>query len=170
MEICDFSFRMAYSANPLQQHYIIVAQFPALSTNWSPEYSSGFDGDWQLGVILVHDQLLDAGKGRSFESEITLAGGLDNEVLVAVPADTQYDLALLVPDGLTDQEVAIVVQQPDNFLARQNAVEPFLLVERSIRGERYLQESEPLANRFFSLSRKISGGMQEDKLVKCEGK
>lgn len=100
---------VSHPANPLQQNHIIVAQLPAFPTHRPPEDSPRLDSHWQLRVILVHDQLLDAGKGRSLEPEVTLASGLDNEVLVAIPADTEHNLALLISDSLAYQEVAVVV-------------------------------------------------------------
>jgi len=128
--------------NPLQKYHIIVAQLPALPANGSSEYGSRFHGHWQFRVILMHDQLLDAGKWWSLEPEITLSGGLDNEVLMAIPTDTEHNLALLVSNRFADQEVTIVIQQSNHFLARQNAMEPFLLVKRTICGERYLKDTD----------------------------
>jgi len=88
----------------------------------------------------VHNEFLDAGKGRTLEPEVALSGGLDNEVLVAIPAHTQHNLALLIPNCFADQEVPVVIQKSNHLFTRQNPMEPFLLVKWTICGERYLQD------------------------------
>lgn len=101
---------LSHPSDFLTQYHIIIAQLPYLTTNRPSENSTRFYGDWQFRLILMQYQLLYTGEWGSFEPEVTIHCGLNYEMFVSIPADTQYDLTLLIANGFTHQEVAFIIQ------------------------------------------------------------
>lgn len=63
-------------------------------------------------------QLLYTGEWWTLETEMTLHRGLNYEMFVSIPADTQYNLTFLIAYGFADKEITFIVEQTYNFFTR----------------------------------------------------
>jgi len=57
----------------------------------------------------MHDQFLYAGKWWPLKPEVSISCGLHYKMLMSVPANTQYYLTLLVPNGFAYEKIPIIV-------------------------------------------------------------